>query len=251
MGQVKMVRNSESGSAFVIAILVLFVLSVLGMALMLTTTTETDISVNYRWGEMAFFNADAALEYGKNILAAYALRDGNLRIALPPARTVGQMGAPPADPIACADPTVAGCRDYQYSLVQGGNTIYIGRVLRDLNDRPIQYDFRQPVAGDTRGDIDNNTTGDIQGTVTVWVRRPIFGDQDSDDDNRAILTAEGTAPNYEYAAGTGRAGSMRRLEMTVSLSAMSGVAGDKYGQAGKGSDWSETGNAMSQTSAIK
>ena len=86
MGPIKKVRQSESGSAFVISILVLFVLSVLGMALMLTTTTETDISVNYRWGEMAFFNADAALEYGKNILAAYALRDGDLRLALPPAR---------------------------------------------------------------------------------------------------------------------------------------------------------------------
>jgi hypothetical protein len=172
-------------------------------------------------------------------------------MALPPARVAGNMGAPPADPIACADPSVAGCRDYQYSLVQGTNTIYIGRVLRDLNNRAIQYDFRQPVAGDTRADIDNDTTGDIQGTVTLWVRRPIFGDRDADDNNRAILTAEGTAPNYEYAAGTGRAGSMRRLEMTVSLSAMAGVAGDTYGQAGKGSDWSETGDAMSQTSAIK
>ena len=42
------VRSGERGSAFVISILVLFILSVLGLALMLTTTTETDISVNYR-----------------------------------------------------------------------------------------------------------------------------------------------------------------------------------------------------------
>ena len=162
------------------------------------------------------------------------------------------MNAAPADPVGCADPSVAGCRDYQYSLVQGVNTIYIGRVLRDLTSRAVQYDFRQPIAGDTRGDIDNDTTTDLSGTVTLWIRRPILGDKDSDDNNRAILTAEGTAPNYEYAAGTGRAGSMRRLEMTVSLSAMAGVSGDIYGNAGKGSDWKgETGSVMGQAGQTK
>ena len=55
-------RTGNEGSAFVISILVLFVLSVLGLALMLTTTTEKEIAINYRFGEQAFFNADAALE---------------------------------------------------------------------------------------------------------------------------------------------------------------------------------------------
>ena len=77
---------SDEGSAFVISILVLFVLSVLGMALMLTTTTEKDIAINYRWGEQAFFNADAALEYGKNVLGAHMLNSGDFRQILPPAR---------------------------------------------------------------------------------------------------------------------------------------------------------------------
>ena len=39
-----------------ISIIVLFVLSALGLALMLTTTTEKSIAINYRWGEQAFFN---------------------------------------------------------------------------------------------------------------------------------------------------------------------------------------------------
>jgi hypothetical protein len=224
----------------VISILILFVLSVLGMALMLTTTTETDISVNYRWGEMAFFNADAALEYGKNILAAYALRDGDLRNALPPPRGPGQMMNPPADPIACPDPATAGCRDYQYSLVQGPNTVYIGRVLRNLANQPVQYDFRQPVAGDARGDVDNDGTADVEGTVTIWIRRPIAGSEDygfsTNLSEQAILTAEGTAPNYEYAEGTSRPGSLRRLEMTISLASNSSVAGDRYSDPTKGSE---------------
>ena len=53
-------RAKEEGSAFVISILVLFVLTVLGMALMLTTTTEKDIAINYRWGEQAFFNTSSS-----------------------------------------------------------------------------------------------------------------------------------------------------------------------------------------------
>src|SRR3990172_8130680 len=75
--------RKEEGSAFIISILVLFVLSVLGLALMLTTTTEKDIAINYRWGEQAFFNADAALEYGKNVLASYAVANTNFNLILP------------------------------------------------------------------------------------------------------------------------------------------------------------------------
>jgi hypothetical protein len=233
-------RRGETGSAFIISVLVLFVLSVLGMALMLTTTTETDISANYRWGEMAFFNADAALEYGKNILGAYALRDGDLRNALPPPRGPGQMMAPPADALACGDASVAGCRDYQYDQAQNGITTYIGRVLRDTNGRILQTDFRQPVGGDTRNDIDSDGIFDIEGAVTLWIRRPVLANEDygfsSGLHDRAILTAEGVAPNAEYASGLGRPGSVRRLEMTISLSATSGVASSRYRTSTSGSE---------------
>ena len=234
----------ERGSAFVISILVLFVLSVLGLALMLTTATETDISVNYRWGEMAFFNADAALEYGKNILASYAVLDGDFRNALPQPRGPTEMGpcastdllcGRPMDATACANPTAAGCRDYQYFIDEAdGTRIYIGRVLRDpTTNAEIQFDFRDPNAG-IRGDIDGDGTIDIEGTITVWVRRPMEGDSDYGYDvadpagtahDMVILTAEGTAPNWLGAQG-GRAGSLRRLEMTVRIPS-SGTTGDQ------------------------
>lgn len=211
-------RKKESGSAFVISILVLFVLTVLGMALMLTTTTETDISVNYRWGEMAFFNADAALEYGKNVLAAWYLQEGDFRKVLPAPRDVSQMTqkpGPPPDDGDC-DATTAGCRDHQYSLERDPTTIiYIGRVLRDIDGRAIRYDFRDPVAGDTRGDIDGDLAPDIQGTATVWVRRPLAGDRDDIRNDRVVLTAEGTAPSYD-ALGS-RAVSVRRVEMVIRI----------------------------------
>ncbi len=225
----------ERGSAFVISILVLFILSVLGLALMLTTTTETDISINYRWGEMAFFNADAALEYGKNVLASYAVLDGDFRNAVPQPRAPADMGNKPTDALDCGDPAVAGCRDYQYFIDEaGGARIYIGRVLRDpTTNEAVQFDFRDPNNG-IRGDIDGDGTTDIEGTITLWVRRPLAGDSDYGYDvgdpagiehDRVILTAEGTAPNWLGAQG-GRAGSLRRLEMTVRIPS-SGTTGDQ------------------------
>jgi hypothetical protein len=232
-------RSGSAGSAFVISILVLFVLSVLGLALMLTTTAEKDLSVNYRWSEMAFFNADAGLEYGKNVLAAYAIRDGDFRNALPPARTSAQMNNPPE--VLCS-PSSPGCRDYQFNIPQGGMRLYIGKVLIDLNGRLLQYDFRNPSAGDLRGDIDGDGVMDVSGSVTIWVRRPISGDADygavgTPTENRhsqAIITAEGVAPSYE-ATGSGRAAAMKRLEVTVRLPGSS-LTGDRYSDATKGGD---------------
>jgi hypothetical protein len=250
--------RAEEGSAFVISILILFVLSVLGMALMLTTTTEKDIAVNYRWGEQAFFNADAALEYGKNVLGDYLLRDGDFEQVLPPARpdaTVPDASAPwgtaRPDPGSC-DPTTPGCRDYQYFVdhcppgAPGPCVrVYIGTVLRRTDDTPVQYDFRLP-DGVLPGDVDGDNNVDLEGTVTLWVRRPVVGTRDYgaiDGTNpfglhdRVILTAEGTAPGA-MGAGAGRPVSLRRLEMTVRRPT-AGIEGDRYGTVTGGSD-SET-----------
>ncbi len=249
-----LLRAKDEGSAFVISILVLFVLTVLGMALMLTTTTEKDIAINYRWGEQAFFNADAALEYGKNVLAAYLLSNNDFAAILPPPRaavTVADANvlwgaALPPDTTACPDPAAPGCRDYQYfadSCPSDGTNcvrVYIGRVLMRPNNTLAQYDFRSPPA--VPGDLDGDGTVDLEGTTTLWVRRPVVGTRDygfpSEDmpsglHDRAILTAEGTAPGA-MGAGAGRPVSVRRLEMTVRRPS-SGVEGDTYSDTSRSS----------------
>jgi len=220
-------KRSQAGSAFVISILVLFVLTALGLALMLTTTTEADISTNYRWGEMAFFNADAGLEYAKNVLAGYVVADTDFRNALPPPRGPAAMNTSP-------EPAIG--RSYQYSIMQGPVTMYIGRVLRDpATGRDLVYDFRGPAG--VMGDLNGDGAQDIQGTVTVWVRRPIVGTEDygfsNNKHDRVIITAEGTAPNWESAA-TGRPSAMRRLEMSVRV--LTGDVSDTYAPPGSGGD---------------
>jgi hypothetical protein len=251
--------KSNEGSAFVISILILFVLTVLGLALMLTTSTEKDIAINYRWGEQAFFNADAALEYGKNVLASYALLNANFTAILPPFRSSGNTTVPygatwgPAhpEPLACT-PSTPGCRDYQYFVdqcpggaVQPCTRVYIGKVLRRPDGTQAMWDFRNPVG--TPGDLDNDGAADIEGTYTLWVRRPMVGDRDDGDpaasevDGRLILTAEGTAPGAQ-GAGAGKPTSLRRLEMSLRLPT-AGLKGSKYDDSTNPSDDSTPGGS--------
>jgi hypothetical protein len=56
------VRRDESGVALIVALMAMMLMMALGMALILTTTTETKISANYREGTEALYAADAALE---------------------------------------------------------------------------------------------------------------------------------------------------------------------------------------------
>ena len=54
--------RDDRGAALVVALMAMLLLSALGLALVLTTTTETAISGNFRSGEEALYAADAAIE---------------------------------------------------------------------------------------------------------------------------------------------------------------------------------------------
>lgn len=55
-------REPEQGVALIVAMLALLLLTALGMALMMTTMTETRIAANYRDGGEALYAADAGIE---------------------------------------------------------------------------------------------------------------------------------------------------------------------------------------------
>ena len=55
-------RQSERGAALVVALMATMLLSALGLALILTTTTETKITGNYTYAQEALYAADAAIE---------------------------------------------------------------------------------------------------------------------------------------------------------------------------------------------
>lgn len=55
--------NNEHGSALIISILLLAVMSVLGIVVMSTSTTEIQLSGNYRNSQESFYAADRTIEY--------------------------------------------------------------------------------------------------------------------------------------------------------------------------------------------
>jgi Tfp pilus assembly protein PilX len=78
-GLVRTRFGDERGSAIVVALLSLLLLTALGLALTLTTTSETAISANQRMGQEAMNAADAALERAMQDLLA--LPDWNRALA--------------------------------------------------------------------------------------------------------------------------------------------------------------------------
>src|SRR5436190_11531842 len=61
-GRAMPAARSERGIALVVALMAMMLLTALGMALMLTTTTETMIAANYRDGIEGMYAADAGIE---------------------------------------------------------------------------------------------------------------------------------------------------------------------------------------------
>jgi hypothetical protein len=64
----KIFFNNESGSAIVVAIMILVLLSIFGLSAINTSTTEQHLSVNTLLYERSFYTAEAGLEHVKAIL---------------------------------------------------------------------------------------------------------------------------------------------------------------------------------------
>ena len=85
-------RRSEAGSAYVLTLLALVVLTILGLALVFTTGTEVQIATNERNTSRTFYSADSGLgvaagqvlvsgNYGPNNLLLNQQTVGNVNVA--------------------------------------------------------------------------------------------------------------------------------------------------------------------------
>ena len=76
----------EKGMALIVVLLLVTVFAVLGSTAMLATSTDLQISSNYRMSEQALYAAEAGAEYGVNRLrAALAILGGSTGSVVPPA----------------------------------------------------------------------------------------------------------------------------------------------------------------------
>jgi hypothetical protein len=200
-GHTRGTRAGEAGFALILAILSLMLLTMLGLALATTTSTELQIATNYRWGQQAFYNAEAGIEVGKAVL-----RNVNWSVVLPIARTT-TAGAPwdgktsasgpggGATPLYTrADQWGNPSRNFENSNCdQKGFGMGYGVVLDDGSaTAPYQYVGANQTFGQN-----------LNGSFTLWVRRPLNYRTDtrlddySADNSNLILVAEGVAPFVE------------------------------------------------------
>ena len=155
------VLHNERGSALVIALLMLVVLTLIGISATTTTTFELQIATNDRLARTAFYVADSSTELGGEMIeqnieerdwtegddtdpidADHPLSRGNVRIESPnPYLNRAPMDPIPADPTNPADPTTAN-RDFVYTKnasdsnphtnikVRGNSTLSTGSAVQ-------------------------------------------------------------------------------------------------------------------------
>jgi hypothetical protein len=204
-------RGSE-GFALIVAILALTLLTLLGITLSVTTTTEVQIAANYKRSQQALYNAEAGLEVGKRVLQNMVWDN-----ILPVARGTWSC-SDLSTPSTCTPPSAPASR-YTGAARDRENT---GCDLRAnagygivLNDGTTVYENISTVPG--------MTSIVLPGTFTLWIRRPVIVNQvgtlqDYNTDNSTlVLTAEGTAPFTSSTATrlTTSARAVRVMEMTL------------------------------------
>lgn len=218
--------RAQQGFALLLAIMSLLVLTFLGLTLSVTTSTELQIATNYRWGQQAYYNAEAGIEVGKAIL-----RNVDWNTLLPAPRPVWMppAGAAPAPGASRADAWGNPSRNFELEACdnRGAHAGY-GVVLDDgTGEAPYQY---KSVVFNQR----------LNGAFTLWVRRRLVSDPngflDSTANDELILTSEGVAPFEGAHANTafGQANrAVRVLEYIVGRQPNErGQCGNRSGQAG-------------------
>jgi hypothetical protein len=207
-------RERERGIALIVAILALLILSLLGLALATTTSSEVQIATNYRWGQQAYYNAEAGVEFAKfklntlNSLATVLYKgDGS--------RSVG---------------TLRGTRNWENSACDASGLGY--GVLLDFDNEAAPYENASTLNfGQGQG------SRSLNGAVTLWVRRMMVANSarttlvDDPNNDRLILTSEGTAPfTVDTATTFGQKNrAVRVLEVTLIKPQRGGCEGGQTG----------------------
>ena len=230
--------GGEGGFALVLAILALMLLTMLGLTLATTTSTELQVATNYRWNQQAYYNAEAGVEMAKAIL-----RTADWNAILPAPRTAtpwdgktttttagGGAVAPYSRADAWGNPT----RNWENASCDArGFGMGYGVVLDD-GSASAPYQYVTTAVGQT-----------LNGAFTVWIRRPIkynpntsLIDYNTDNDNM-VLVSEGIAPytggNIATTFGvSNRAVQVIEVALSRATTLASGGCGSRGGQAGGG-----------------
>jgi len=222
-GMVRRRHPGQSGFALIVALLTLLLLTFLGLTLATTTSTELQIAANYRWGQQAFYNAEAGLEVARR----YLREQTAWTVVLP---------APRVSPIS-GKPTIswtAAGRDFENFDCDDGAT---GETA-DYQGYGVVLNLPSFGRFENVSAVQSQT---LNGSFTLWIRRKVMPNndgtaQDYAKDDQLVITSEGTAPFVGAAATTDFA--FRRRAVRVLEAELSKVdpndCENRGGQAGNG-----------------
>jgi hypothetical protein len=204
--------RGDAGFALIVALLALILLTFLGLTLATTTSTELQISTNYRWSQQALYNAEAGLEVARVVLSQV----GDGQLVLPAARLVTWDPTTVPNPVPPSNKptaTQSAARNFEASACDvWGNGAGYGQVLVDPAAPGAPFQNVSTAFGQR-----------LAGNFTVWVRREIVFNPDgtmadSPLGENVVVTAEGAAPFMDGATQFMRANqAIRRIESRVTV----------------------------------
>ena len=260
--------HTQSGFALILAILALMLLTFLGLTLSATTSTELQIATNYRWGQQAYYNAEAGIEAAKIVLRNV---QNNWNSILPTARTgtwapqtalaghnckASQASCAPASvrPPVPVDPVMNASRNWEGAECDRDFGIGYGAVLDDFPAVPLA-NGQVPAAGPYQN-VTSFQGLPVNGAFTLWVRReivmkangeyqdfsPLSGPTAGPEPGLTlVLTSEGVAPVPANAAS---AAFMPRAVRVLQVKLLFAAPGSPCDQAGGNSGVTASGANM-------
>ena len=203
--------SSERVASLVVSLLAMMMLTALGAALVLTTTTETMLTHNFQTGQQTLYAADAGVERGVQDL----IREPNWSSILAGARTSGFTDDPPR---RLPDGTSVDLAALTTTLQADTDTLY---GIANPN-RPTWRLYAHGLM------VELLPTSDVlaNGYVVVWV-----GDDPGESDGNPALDGNGTLLLHAEAYGEG--GSRKVVEVSAIRAATTALESGYVAQRGQ------------------
>jgi hypothetical protein len=224
--------NNDKGAALIIALMAMLLLTALGLALVLNTTTEGMIAGNYRGGQEALYAADAAVERVMDDLLTVPdwnnILNGTVKSAFIDGAASGTRTLPDGSTLDLTQATnMANCGKVNTCSVAEMNTSTEDRPWGTNNPRWTLYAY---------GPLNNIvTTSTVNSNVyvIVWV-----GDDQSENDDDPTTdgnaqTNPGSGVLAMHIEAFGPQGTHKVLEVTVAKTNSSQLERGYVGQRGQ------------------
>lgn len=226
------IRDSERGAALITALMAMLLLSALGLALVLSTSTETMITGNFRHGQEALYAADAGIERVMDDLLTVPdwnnILKGSVRSAFVDGTPSGSRTLGDGTTIDLTEATnVVNCGKVATCTTAEMDAVTADRPWAANNPRWVLYAY---------GPLNTIVpTGTVNSSmyVIVWV-----ADDQSENDNDPLTdgnatTNPGSGVLAMHAEAYGFGGARKMIEVTVAKTNSSQLERGYIGQRGQ------------------